>query len=368
MPRRIEEQVIVIIGASSGLGRQTALDLADEGASVVVASRNAPALEELATELEARGARRAVAHPMDISKTNEVETLVSSTIEQFGRIDTLMVMPGLAIYAPIEQTTLEEFERMIDVLLIGYVRAAKAILPVFRRQGYGTLINVASALGKGAVPLQGAYTSAKHGVVGFTQTLQMELRGSGINVCLVLPGSMATPLQPVHARSKTGRVPKAVVPVFHPRRVSKKLVRCAKRPRATIKPDPQSKLFIPLGYVASGLISRVLSRFGERMQMTHEPEPTHGRDNIDAPMLTAESASITGGALTTADRISRWTRFHPVRALLFAALASASLLVTGRKLAKLQLLPEQLTRNIGKRRGSNLLRLAKTSSVIRRTS
>ncbi|MBA2662429.1 MAG: SDR family NAD(P)-dependent oxidoreductase [Bradymonadaceae bacterium] len=333
MPRRIADQVVIILGASSGLGRQTALDLADKGACVVVASRNLPALEELAEDLERRGATRAIARATDISKTDEVEALISSTLAAFGRIDTLMVMPGLAIYAPIEQTTLEEFQRMIDVLLIGYVRAAHAVLPVFRRQGYGTLINVASALGKGAVPLQGAYTSAKHGVVGFTQTLQMELRGSGIDVCLALPGSMATPLQAVHARSKTGRVPKAVVPVFHPRRVSRKVVRCARRPRALIKPDPQSKVFIPLGYVASGLLDRVLSRFGERLQMTHEPEPTRGHDNIDAPMLTAESASITGGALTTADRLRRWTRFHPGRALLMASAAAAGVWMTGRKLA-----------------------------------
>ncbi|MFU8803824.1 MAG: SDR family NAD(P)-dependent oxidoreductase, partial [Bradymonadaceae bacterium] len=259
---------------------------------------------------------------MDISKEEQVQNLIETTLEYFGRIDTLMVMPGLAIYAPIEQTTIEEFQRMLDVLLLGYVRAAKAILPVFRRQRYGTLINVASALGKGAVPLQGAYTAAKHGVVGFTETLQMELQGSGIDVCLALPGSMATPLQAVHARSKTGRVPKAVFPVFHPRRVSKKLVRCAERPRKLIKPDPQSKFFIPFGYVAGGLMNRFLGRFGERLQMTSEPEPVRGHDNLDAPMLSAESASITGGALTTADRLTRWTRLHPLKAAVTAGAVS----------------------------------------------
>lgn len=313
MPRPIEEQVVIILGASSGLGRQTALDLADRGATVVVASRNKPALVELAAELERRGARAAEAIATDIADTEAVEHLIARTVERFGRIDTLMVMPGLAIYAPIERTTIAEFERMIDVLLLGYVRAARAVLRVFRHQGYGTLINVGSALGKGAVPLQGAYTAAKHGVVGFTRTLQMELHGSGIDVCLALPGSMATPLQPVHARSKMGRVPRAVEPVFHPARVSKKLIRCAERPRATIKPDPQSKVLIPLGYVAGGLLNRFLARTGERLQMTSEPEPVFGHDNIDAPMLTAESASVTGGALTTADRLLRWTRHNGLR-------------------------------------------------------
>lgn len=332
MPRPIDRQVIAILGASSGLGRQTALDLADRGAHLVVASRNEPALVELATELEDRGAPRALAIPTDIAESGQVERLVDRSVDTFGRIDTLMVMPGLAIYAPVEQTTLEEFQRMIDVLLIGYVRAAKAILPVFRRQEGGTLINVASALGLGAVPLQGAYTTAKHGVVGFTRTLQLELKNTNIDVCLALPGSMATPLQPVHARSKTGRVPKAVVPVFHPRRVSKKLVRCARRPQATLKPDPQSKMLTALGGVASKVLNPILARFGERLQMTSHPEPTRGRDNIDAPMLTDESATVTGGALTTADRLRRWARHHRGGLFLAAAAAGIGTVAAVRKL------------------------------------
>src|SRR5918996_229393 len=183
MPRPLKEQVVVIIGASSGLGRQTAYDLADKGAAVVVAARREQVLMTLAEELKQRGARDALAVATDVADSAQVHRLIDTTLQHFERIDTLMVMPGLSIYAPIEQTTLAEFERIVDVLLMGYVRAAKAVLPVFRRQGTGTLINVASALGQGAVPLQGAYTAAKHGIVGFTQTLQMELHGSGIHVC-----------------------------------------------------------------------------------------------------------------------------------------------------------------------------------------
>ena len=308
MPRPLKEQVVVIIGASSGLGRQTAYDLADKGAAVVVAARREQVLMTLAEELKQRGARDALAVATDVADSAQVHRLIDTTLQHFERIDTLMVMPGLSIYAPIEQTTLAEFERIVDVLLMGYVRAAKAVLPVFRRQGTGTLINVASALGQGAVPLQGAYTAAKHGIVGFTQTLQMELHGSGIHVCLVLPGSMATPLPSIHSRSKTGRVPKALPPVFHPKRVSRTLVRCAEHPRAVIKPDLQSKIAFPLGQLAPSLVKSVLSRYGERLQLIDEPEPSVGHDNIDTPM--AEGTEVLGRWPPTSEKLARWVKAH----------------------------------------------------------
>ncbi|MGE0129050.1 MAG: SDR family NAD(P)-dependent oxidoreductase [Blastocatellales bacterium] len=333
MPRPINEQIVVIIGASSGLGRQTAYDLAEKEATVVVAARRERELQELAEELKRRGAKDALAVVCDVADNDQVRRLMDRTVEQFGRIDTLMVMPGIAIYAPIEQTTLEEFARMFDVMLMGYVRAAKAALPIFRRQGSGTLINVASALGKGAVPLQGAYTAAKHGIVGFTETLQMELRGSGINVCLALPGSMATPLPSIHSRSKTGRAPRALPPVFHPKTVSRKLVRLAEHPRPMIKPDPQSKIAIPLGQIARKPINALLAYFGERLQMTDEPEPSRGHDNVDAPM--EEGAGVLGRWPPTSEKLKQWSKGHPVKLLAGGLVVGVALYAAGRGVARM---------------------------------
>lgn len=308
--RPVSDQVVAIIGASSGLGRQTAYDLAEKGSTIVVSSRSADALEELAEELKQRGARDAVSLPADISNSNQVQQLVDRTVERFGRVDTLMVMPGLAIYAPVEQTTLEEYQRMLDVLLTGYIRATKAILPVFRRQGYGVLIHVASTLGIGAVPLQSAYVAAKHGVVGFTKTLQMELRGSGIQACLILPGSIATPLQPIHARSKMGRMPKAVPPVFHPRTISKALIRCCEHPRPVVKPDLQSKVFVPLGKIAERPIDFFIATFGKKWQLTDQPETSTGQDNIDSPM--PGGYDVLGGVIPTSETLKGWIKRNSI--------------------------------------------------------
>ncbi|HWC77401.1 MAG TPA: SDR family NAD(P)-dependent oxidoreductase [Blastocatellia bacterium] len=333
MPAPINEQVVVIIGASSGLGRQTAYDLAEKGATVVVAARREAVLQELAHELLHRGAKDALAVATDVADNDQVQNLIRTTLERFSRLDTLIVSPGIAIFAPVEQTTLQEFERMFDVMLMGYVRAAKAVLPVFRRQGFGTLINVASALGMGAVPLQGAYTTTKHGVVGFTQTLQMELYGSGIDVCLFLPGSMATPLPSIHSRSKTGRVPKAVPPVFHPKLVSRVLVRCVEHPRPTIKPDPQSKLAITIGQIAPKAATAFLARFGERLQMTDEPEPSFGHDNVDEPM--DEGAGVLGQLPPTSEKLIEWCRRHPLKLLAGGIAVGAATYVAGRGLARI---------------------------------
>jgi len=327
--RQLSEQVVVIIGASSGLGRQTAYDLASKGSTVVVSSRSEQALQELAQELKQRGARDALAVATDISNAQQVKNLIDLTLKTFGRIDTLMVMPGLAIYAPVEQTTLTEYQRMLDVLLVGYIRAAKAILPVFRKQGYGVLIHVASALGEGAVPLQSAYVAAKHGVVGFTKTLQMELRGSGISVCLVMPGSMATPLQPIHARSKMGRTPKPVAPVFHPHTISKALLRCCEHPKAQVKPDLQSAVFIPLGKIAGRPLDYVISVFGKQWQLTDRPEPSFGEDNIDAPM--DRGYDVLGGAIPTTTKLRLWMKHHPLKTLM-VPLTFASLFFAGKAL------------------------------------
>jgi NAD(P)-dependent dehydrogenase (short-subunit alcohol dehydrogenase family) len=328
MVKPIDEQVVVIIGASSGLGRQTAYDLAEKGATVVVAARRERVLAELAEELKGRGANDALAVVCDVARNEQVEQTINETVERFGRIDTLIVTPGIAIYAPIERMTLEEFERMFDVMLMGYVRAAKAVLPVFRKQGWGTLINVASALGKGAVPLQGGYTASKHAVVGFTETLQQELYRSGINVCLFLPGSMATPLPSIHSRSKMGRVPKAVFPVFHPKTMSRSLLRCVERPRAVVRPDLQSKLAIPIGKIAPGIMSAVLARYGERLQMTDEPEPSIGHDNVDKPM--EEGAGVLGRWPPTSDQLKYWSKQHRVGLLAGGLAVGVALVAAGR--------------------------------------
>lgn len=322
MPKSVSDQVVIIIGASSGLGRQTALELADRGATVVISSRSEQALESLADELDRRGAKAVMAVPCDVTDDHMVDHLVAVCVERFGRIDTLMVMPAVTIYARVEHTTLAEYERVLDVNYLGYVRAAKSALRIFRRQGYGTLINVASALTGAGLPLQSAYASAAQSTISFTRTLHEELQGTNIDVSLVLAGSMATPLATKHARSKTGMMPKSMGPVSHPKTVAKKLVKCAERPAEVLTANLSSKAFYPASRAAPGLLGRMLGAVGDRLQMTRHPEASHGHDNVDEPM--PGEGSVLGAEEPTVQRLGRWARSHPGRVVLGAAVLAVA--------------------------------------------
>jgi NAD(P)-dependent dehydrogenase (short-subunit alcohol dehydrogenase family) len=232
--RPISEQVVVITGASSGIGRETAIQFGQQGASVVLAARNETALREVEKEVERLGGQPQVV-VTDVAEWEQVKRLAREAIERFGRIDTWVNNAAASEYATIEEMTVEEIERQIQVILMSQIYGMKAALPHLKRQGQGTIINNASGLAKRSVPLQGAYCAAKHGIKGFTDTLRMELEHerSGVNVTLLMPSSINTPLFD-HARSKLGVEPMPIPPVYEPRVVAEAILFAAEHPRRDI--------------------------------------------------------------------------------------------------------------------------------------
>src|SRR5688572_25156989 len=194
MARAISEQVVVITGASSGIGRETALLFGRQGASVVLAARNEEALREVAQQIESEGGRAHVL-PTDVAEWTQVERLAKGAVKTFGRIDTWVNDAGVAEYATVEQMTIEEIDRIIKVNLMGEIYGMKAALPHLKSQEQGTIINVSSVLGVRSVPLQAAYCAAKHGVNAFGEALRMEMEheGSSVTVTTILPSSINTP-------------------------------------------------------------------------------------------------------------------------------------------------------------------------------
>ena len=194
MMRPLLEQVVVITGASSGTGRRAAIAFGEAGAAVVLAARNEEALLEAASEVQRAGGRALVV-VTDVADWRQVPALAQAAIDQFGRIDTWVNNAAVSEYAMVEETSIDEINRQIQVDLLSQIHGVKAALPHMRRQQEGTIINVTSVEADRVAPLHAVYSAAKHGVKGFTAALRVELdhQSSGVNVTLILSSSTNTP-------------------------------------------------------------------------------------------------------------------------------------------------------------------------------
>src|SRR5215217_6044941 len=207
MTRNLENAVVVITGASSGIGRATALAFAQRGAHVVVAARREAPLDVLVGECQRLGAR-ALAVPTDVANPEAVEQLARRAEWEYGRIDVWINNAGVYLAGRFEDVPPEDFQRLIDVNFWGVVHGTRAALPRLRRT-HGALINTASVAGTSAYPYFSAYVASKWAVRGFTATVREENLGTGIEVCAVLPASIDTPLFR-HAGNYTGWAMKAM--------------------------------------------------------------------------------------------------------------------------------------------------------------
>ncbi len=225
----VADQVIVITGASSGIGLVTAKRAAARGACVVLAARNAGDLARAVQEIR-DGGGRAVHQVADVADEQQVEAIADTAMREFGRIDSWVNNAGVALYGRLMDLSLDDMRRQFEVLYWGEVHGSRTAVRHMREHG-GALINVASALADRAIPLQGNYCAAKHAIKAFTDTLRMELEEEGIpiSVTLVKPGSIDTPLFD-KAKSYLGVEPQPVPPVYAPEVVADAILHCAEHP------------------------------------------------------------------------------------------------------------------------------------------
>jgi len=249
---------VLVTGASSGIGRTTALTMARAGASVALVARRADRLEAVVKEIESTGGV-AASFPGDVTVPGAMERAVCGCVGRFGRLDVLVNNAGEGFFGTTEQTAEEDLERMLAVNLKGTFHGIKAALPVMRRQGSGHIINVASTAGRRGSPYVGAYCASKFAVVGLTESLRVELLGSGIRVSLVCPGATRTEFFDVACR-RTRHHRGLVGPVESAERVAERIVGLARRPRAEVIAQPvRRKLLLTLNLVAPGLVDRLLT-------------------------------------------------------------------------------------------------------------
>jgi NAD(P)-dependent dehydrogenase (short-subunit alcohol dehydrogenase family) len=277
--RPLGEQVMVVTGASSGVGRAIAVRAGERGAKVVVAARNQEGLDAAVREIERAGSE-ALAVRTDVAEREQNEQLVRAALERFGRIDTFVANAIVTVYAEVEQLEPEELRRVFDVNFFGVAYAYWAALPALK-ETRGTFLHVSSALAYRGIPLQAAYCATKAAARAFLESARVEQQKhqTGVHISLVLPGAINTP-QFDRDRQKLGKQPQPVPPIYQPEPYADAVLHCAERPIREL----------PISWGAQKLLwgqklspragDWVLRRIGWKNQHTDEDKPLDSPDNL----------------------------------------------------------------------------------------
>lgn len=272
----IAESVVVVTGASSGIGRATAHAFAEQGARLLLAARRSEMLEEVAAECRDLGAT-ALAVPTDVTREEEVEHLAHLAVERFGHLDVWFNNAGVGVFGRLEEIPTEVWRRVIETNVFGYLYGARAAIRQFRAQGHGVLINNASIVGRLAKPDSTAYATSKFAVRGFSESLRQELLNQpDIRVCTLLPAVIDTPFFE-HAGNFSHQRVRAAPPVYAPEKVARTVLGLVRRPRAEVIVGGAGHLGSLLKRLAPSLMTRLNARTLHRGFLAAEPsEPTSG--------------------------------------------------------------------------------------------
>jgi NAD(P)-dependent dehydrogenase (short-subunit alcohol dehydrogenase family) len=282
--RPAASEVVVITGASAGVGRAAAQAFARRGARIGLLARDPERLEQTRREIEQLGGQ-ALALPTDVADPDQVERAAAEVERVFGPIDVWVNNAMTAVFAPFKETTPEEFKRVTEVTYLGVVYGTMAALKRMLPRNRGSIVQVGSALAERSIPLQSAYCGAKHGIRGFTDSIRSELihDQSRVHLTMVQLPAMNTP-QFGWVRSKLARRAQPVEPIFQPEVAAEAIVWAARHRRrelyvgrSTLKAMWGNK-FIP------GLLDWKFGRSGYEMQQTGEAEDPRRLDNLFAPV------------------------------------------------------------------------------------
>lgn len=280
----ISQQVVAIVGASSGIGRDTALKFAQCGAKVVVAARSEPGLKSLVEEIQGLGgvAKYVIA---DVSDFEQVKAIADQTVAEYGQLDTWVHAAATGVIAPFEKITPEEFARVVDVTLMGQVYGAMAALPHLKQTGRGALIHISSMEGRRSLPLQSPYSAAKHGLEGFLDALRVELQHEKwpISVTSILPATINTPFYN-KVGTKLGVKPTGVPPYYQPSLVADAILYAAEHPTRDFVVGDAGKILDFIQRISPPLADSLLLAIAFQGQRTNEPKSEDAPNNVFEPI------------------------------------------------------------------------------------
>lgn len=279
------QEVVVVTGASAGVGRATAREFGKHGARVGLLARNEDGLEGARREVESAGGK-ALPIPTDVADAEQVEAAARRVEEELGPIDVWVNDAMTTVFSPFEEITPEEFKRATEVTYLGCVYGTMSALKRMSPRGRGTIVQVGSALSYRAIPLQSAYCGAKFGIRGFTDSVRTELmhEGSNVHITMVqLPG-LNTP-QFDHCRSRMPNHPRPVPPIYQPEVAGEAIYWAAHHKRREVYVGASSVLTILGNKVAPWLADRYLARTAYQGQQTGEPvEGSYRAGNLFEPV------------------------------------------------------------------------------------
>jgi NAD(P)-dependent dehydrogenase (short-subunit alcohol dehydrogenase family) len=319
--KRVEDQVIVITGGTSGIGLATAKRAAQRGARVVLCSRNEAELADTVAVISELGgkARSVVA---DVAKAEDMERLAATAIEEYGALDTWVNNAGVSFYGRLTEVAIEDMRQLFEINFWGTVYGSRAAVPRLRTTG-GALINIGSIVSDRAIPLQGAYSAAKHAIKGFTDALRMELEQekAPISVTLIKPSAIDTPYFQ-HAKNYMPVEPKPPAPVYAPELVANAILRAAEHPVRDITIGGGGRLITAMGTAMPRLTDLYMERAMFSSQRSEVPAE-QGEGNLYHP--SGQEGRERGEYQGMVRRSSLYTQtaLSPGKALLAAGLGLA---------------------------------------------
>jgi short-subunit dehydrogenase len=292
--RALNGKIVVITGASSGFGKGAAREFAAQGASVVLGARREDLLRETARECEAAGGRALVV-PTDVGEEAQVSALADRAIAEFGRIDVWVNNAGAGALGRFEDVPLADHVKVIQTDLLGTLYGSYFAMRQFRRQGNGTLINMASVIGKVPAPYFSSYAAAKHGIVGLSASLRQELEQDKIDtihVCTVMPTTFDTPFFE-HAAQYTGHEASPIPPTYEPKEVVDVIVRLATEPEDEVSVGTAAKVATFAHQFFPGVVESMMARQTRKSEFDKAQPGAENSGSLHEPMPTG--TGVGGG-------------------------------------------------------------------------